>query len=114
MRLHRFIGDFDLTGDEIHVSEKKILHQMKSVLRLKKGDSCILSDGKGNETKAMLLSLSATAGKLKAVKTAEKKISQLRNVTLYQGILKKENFEWAAQKATELGVYKIVPLLTER
>lgn len=36
------------------------------------------------------------------------------HVTLYCAILKRENFEWVVQKTTELGVRRIVPLITDR
>lgn len=35
-------------------------------------------------------------------------------MTLFCSILKKENFEWVVQKATEIGVSVIVPVLTKR
>jgi len=36
-----------------------------------------------------------------------------RGVVLYCSILKRENFEWVIQKATEIGVSEIIPLVTQ-
>jgi 16S rRNA (uracil1498-N3)-methyltransferase len=35
-------------------------------------------------------------------------------ITLYMAVVKKDTFEWIVQKATELGVSRIVPILAER
>jgi 16S rRNA (uracil1498-N3)-methyltransferase len=37
-----------------------------------------------------------------------------KRVVLYQAVVKKDNFEWIVEKATELGVTDIVPVITER
>ena len=39
---------------------------------------------------------------------------QIRELTLFQSIVKKDNFEFIVQKVTELGVSRIVPILSER
>jgi 16S rRNA (uracil1498-N3)-methyltransferase len=47
----------------------------------------------------------------------EKKLNStkpLHHVVLYAAIIKKDNFEWIVQKATELGVSDIVPVLSDR
>ena len=35
-------------------------------------------------------------------------------VTLYQCLLKKDNFEWVLQKGTEIGVSRFVPVISQR
>jgi len=50
---------------------------------------------------------------LRAIKKQEIEQSG-RKVILYVAILKKDNFEWVVQKATEVGVSAIVPIITER
>jgi 16S rRNA (uracil1498-N3)-methyltransferase len=37
-----------------------------------------------------------------------------RNIILYQSLIKKDKMEWVVEKATELGVSKIVPIVSER
>lgn len=114
MRLQRFIGDFDLSTKNIRVTDKKLISQLKNVLRLKTGAKVILEDGHLREATAELLDLSKdfVEFSIKDVKVIVRESSA--DVVLYCAILKKENFELVIQKATEVGVKKIVPLVTER
>ena len=47
MRLHRFIGDYNLTKNEVGIKNPENIKQIKGVLRLGLGDHLILCDGKG-------------------------------------------------------------------
>lgn len=114
MRLHRFIGDFNLTQEHLIVVDAELAGQLSRVLRLKKGDTVILCDGKSKEAKAEIVSLRETSVSFDISEVTATTKESLRNVTLYCSILKRENFELVAQKATELGVAAIVPLLCAR
>ncbi len=124
MKLHRFIGEYDLSKETVEIIDPKIIKQIKAVLRLEKGDEIILSDGKGNEAKVTLEFLSAdkitgTVNEIPAFPartTLAGRRTTLagRVVNLYLAILKKENFELAVQKAVECGVSSITPIITER
>jgi 16S rRNA (uracil1498-N3)-methyltransferase len=113
MRLHRFIGNFDLTKDVIEISNPENIKQIKDVLRLGKGDVIILADGQGNNAEVTLnfISKNKITGVIGKV---EKKNKVKRRVNLYLAILKKENFELAVQKTVEAGVSEIIPIITER
>lgn len=114
MRLHRFIGDFDLSQEHLIVVDVELAGQLSRVLRLKKGDAIILCDGKGKEATAEISSLREKSVAFKITDSRQVTIEPSRDVTLYCSILKRENFELVAQKATELGVRTIVPLLCAR
>ena len=59
MKLHRFIGEYNLSKKEVEITDPKIIKQIKAVLRLKKGDEIILSDGKGSEARVTLVDVTA-------------------------------------------------------
>ncbi len=85
------------------------------VLRLDRGHPLRLFDGSGDEYDAELASLakrSVTARVLESA-SAEDRESPLR-ITLAQGIARGEKMDWILQKATELGVARIVPVVTDR
>lgn len=87
---------------------------MRGVLRLKPGDEVFVFDGLGREYLCRIESLrrdAATLAILEEAKAASPESSL--DLTLALALLKGEKFDLAVQKATELGVMKIVPVITK-
>ena len=83
-------------------------------LRMREGDSLILFDGNGGEYPA---SISTLGKKRVAVSTGAKQLREVESplaVHLGIAVSRGERMDWVVQKATELGVDAISPLLTER
>lgn len=114
MRLHRFIGNFDFENERIRIEDSEIVKQIRNVLRLRSGDVAILSDGKLNEAEAKIISMEKDYLEIELLKRKRSESEPAVKATLYCSILKKENFEFIAQKATEVGISKIVPMVTSR
>jgi 16S rRNA (uracil1498-N3)-methyltransferase len=91
-----------------------VVHQAGHVLRLRPGDRVILLDGAGREAEVVLTTFSRkqVSGEVLACRPAAPPPAP--HVTLYQAVLKGEHFAWVLQKATELGVAALVPVVTER
>ena len=85
------------------------------VLRLERGHPLRLFDGSGGEYTGEIASLAKRAVTAYVIAPAETvdRESPLR-LTLGQGIARGEKMDWILQKATELGVARIVPLVTDR
>jgi 16S rRNA (uracil1498-N3)-methyltransferase len=111
---NRFIGDFNLDKKEIFVSDFKFYNQLKNVLRLKAKDKIIICDGKGKEAQAQIKSISKDKIVLQIEKAYLPQRDPQMKVVLYCAVLKRENFELVVQKATEIGVSKVVPIITKR
>ena len=114
MRLNRFIGNYDLSKNEVEILDPKIIKQIKDVLRLETGDKIVLSDGLGREAEVTLslVSFDKITGSASIIPARTPLAG--KKVNLYLAILKKENFELAVQKAVECGVSTITPIITER
>ncbi|MEO5560838.1 MAG: 16S rRNA (uracil(1498)-N(3))-methyltransferase [Dokdonella sp.] len=85
------------------------------VLRLEHGHPVRLFNGDGGEFTGELVTLAkrvVTARVLTAIPASDRE-SPLR-ITLGQGIARGDKMDWILQKATELGVTRIVPLITDR
>jgi 16S rRNA (uracil1498-N3)-methyltransferase len=113
MKLHRFIGEFDFSQNEIEILNPEIIKQIKGVLRLEIGEALVLSDGQGLQYKVKITSLSQQKIICEKIEEIESNEPE-KKVSLYLAILKKENFELAVQKAVETGASEIIPIITER
>lgn len=91
-----------------------IARQIRTVLRLQPGDEIIVLDNSGVEWQIRLTSVSKNSvqGEIIAQKPAQGEPTV--RLTLYQGTLKGQKFEWVLQKGTELGVSCFVPAICER
>lgn len=114
MRIPRIHTDQALrAGVEVLLPEQAGEHVAR-VLRLERGHPLILFNGDGCEYDATLASLArrAVSAQIHAVREVDRE-SPLK-LTLAQGIARGEKMDWILQKATELGVARIVPIVTER
>ena len=114
MRTHRFIGDFNFSGDRIEIGDPDIVRQMRSVLRLEVGKEVILGNGNKDEVVAVIAEIKKNSIEFQVVKRMKNMNEPKIEVVLYCAILKSEHFEFVVEKATEVGVHEIVPILTER
>lgn len=117
MALRRFYAPkiaFATDGNTVALGADEARHAL-DVLRLGLGDELFVFDGAGNEYRcaiAELTSRSATLNVLEQVKPASPE-SPL-DLTLAVALLKGEKFDLVVQKATELGVTRLAPLITAR
>lgn len=84
---------------------------LAQVLRIVAGDTITVFDGLGNFAEARVLSVSKQRIDL-MLELAESKPTPLPEITLAQAIPKGKNMDWIVQKAVELGVSEIQPLIT--
>jgi 16S rRNA (uracil1498-N3)-methyltransferase len=115
MRIPRlFVPHALVPGQEIALPPQAGEHVAR-VLRLQSGDRLRLFNGDGSEFSGEITSIgkrAVNARVLERVDGADRE-SPL-HITLGQGIARGEKMDWVLQKATELGVARIVPLVTER
>ncbi|MEI6580694.1 MAG: RsmE family RNA methyltransferase [bacterium] len=117
MKIHRFIGNFDLSKKELEIKDKEIVNQIKNVLRLKVGEAIELCDGKSISTIVDIVEIKKDKVLVKITSLLHKDYEgqhSTKKVHLFCAVLKKENFELVVQKTTECGVSKIVPIISER
>lgn len=112
MKIHRFFVEESIDGDAVNIVNPDAIHQMNKVLRFEVGDTLVLIDNKGlsrmaNIEKISKEAVSCTLGE--DVHSWKPK----REIILCASIIKKDKFEWVIEKATELGVSRIVPVISE-
>lgn len=114
MRVPRFFAHIPFSYKRGEIFQKDLVWQIGKVLRMKRGDELVLADGSGKERKCKIEHVGGDLVRVREISPPEKGTMPSRKVTLCCAVLKKENFEWASQKATEAGVSRIIPVLTER
>ena len=88
--------------------------QLARVLRARPGDRIVVLDDSGYEYAVTLESVTArSASGVIAGRYAGIDETQL-SITLYQGLMKADRFEYVLQKGTELGIKRFVPIVSER
>lgn len=114
MRQDRVYVDEPLAADTLVEVGGPAANHISRVLRLKAGDAITTFNGRGGEYEARIDAIRkdrvlVLVGAYRAVERE----SPLA-VTLAQGVSRGERMDFVVQKATELGVRRIVPLITER
>ena len=106
-KIHRFFSP------DIPNFDRDTIHQMRDVLHLQNGERVILFDGTGREAIVILESMQTNpTGRVEEIRQNE--VEPPVQVTLFCAVLKREQFELVVQKAVELGVHAVVPILTDR
>lgn len=114
MRLIRLHIDAPLRpGAEVELGGKAALHAVR-VLRLSAGDPVTLFNGDGADYPSIINVLRKDWLTLQVQGTAPARAESPLALTLVQGIARSERMDLVMQKATELGVSVIRPLVTAR
>ncbi len=108
-----FIPKTQLTGEQIPLQGRQVRYLL-TVLRLTPGDEVIVFDGEGGEYHAVLCEEEQQGVYLWLREAYSPKRESPLRLTLAQAVLKGEKMKFVIQKATELGVHRIVPLMTSR
>lgn len=97
---------------ELRLPDQAAAHVLR-VLRLRAGAALTLFNGQGGEHAATLLRAERGAAIVRVDAFAETERESPLRLTLLQGVSRGERMDVIVQKATELGVTRIQPLLTE-
>jgi len=109
-----FVSPEAIQGIKFKITDAGLVHQMSRVLRFKIGEKLELLDntGKVYQSEVGDISKKEIAGKI--IAAINKPDAPKHRINLCLTLLKRDNFELVLQKATELGVWKITPIITDR
>jgi 16S rRNA (uracil1498-N3)-methyltransferase len=112
--MHRFyVNQNQITDQAVQIIGPDVNH-IKNVLRMKQGEEIIICDGQGKDCYCIIdrVSENEIIALVQTVKDTEAELGT--RITLFQGLPKSDKMELIIQKAVELGVYEIVPVMTKR
>lgn len=94
-----------LTGEDFHHLR---------VLRLQPGETVHLCDGQGREFAGRLRALFKDRAEVEVAEELRREVEPTLHMTLYQGFARGDKLDWTLQKATEIGLARFVPMMTQR
>ena len=114
MRSTRSYLDLPLAVGQGFALPEATTNHLVRVLRLQVGDSCLLFNGDGFDYEARFTSLLKRGAEVEVIARQEVCNESPLRITLAQGIARGEKMDWILQKATELGVARIAPVVSDR
>ncbi len=112
--MHRFFIPSTQIDDHQAIILDPIAHQIRNVLRMEVGQHIVVLDNSGWEYEVVLAHLERgqVLGQIEAKRPSSHE--PRTHITLYPSLMKRDKFEFVLQKATEVGVSRIVPIISQR
>ncbi len=108
-----FIQSTQITGKQVHI-KGELAHHLRNVLRFRTGDTLEVVDENRCRYRITLDDLTPHQLLAHILTADEPKDFPSLEITLAQSLLKNPKMDWVLQKATELGVTSLLPIITER
>lgn len=114
MRVSRlYVSASLIVGGRIELDDDAA-HYVRTVLRLKQDQTILLFNGQGGEYLCRFSEVSRKTVRVEIEEFMARDVESPLAVTLGLGISRGDRMDWAVQKAVELGVTQLTPLVTER
>lgn len=110
---HFFVTPEDVSRNHVIIMGSDVNH-IKNVLRMKENDELLISDGMGRDYHCSIDSITNEKITAEILDTDYEGCELSSRFYLFQGMPKADKMELIIQKAVELGVHEIIPVLTRR
>ena len=112
--MHRFFVPPESIKDKRASLRGPVVHQIRDVLRMRSGEEIILLDNSGAAYQVKIEAVDPDLVRGRVTEKWKLDTEPRTKITLYQGMLKGQKFDWVLQKGTELGITSFVPVLAAR
>ncbi|MCR5728167.1 MAG: 16S rRNA (uracil(1498)-N(3))-methyltransferase [Lachnospiraceae bacterium] len=110
---HFYTEKSNISEDTIYITGEDVNH-IKNVLRMKEGEEIIICDSEGTDYHTRIKSLGRDEVVAEILSSGISEAEMPFRVHLFQGLPKKDKMEMIIQKSVELGVFRIIPVMTKR
>ncbi|MEY4960272.1 MAG: hypothetical protein RL610_451 [Pseudomonadota bacterium] len=114
MKTHRFYCPGEITPGRILELPPNAAHHAARVLRLEPGDRVTLFNGSGGEFSTVIASIGKSGTTVTVEEHLAAECESPLDITLVQAVCANEKMDWIIQKAVEMGVSRIQPIITTR
>ncbi|HWT76441.1 MAG TPA: 16S rRNA (uracil(1498)-N(3))-methyltransferase [Mobilitalea sp.] len=112
--MHRFyVAPSQIEDGTVTITGSDVNH-IKNVLRMKQGEEIVICNGQGKDCYCIINKVSEGVITAKIESEQDTGTELKSKITLFQGMPKKDKLELIIQKAVELGIHEIVPIMTKR
>ncbi|MBE6022805.1 MAG: 16S rRNA (uracil(1498)-N(3))-methyltransferase [Cellulosilyticum sp.] len=108
-----FVNPEDVSSDIIMIKGTDVNH-IKNVLRLPIGKEILINDRQGNDYECIIKEINTEMVTAQIINHMNNHTEPAVDTVLFQSLVKGEKMEFVIQKSVEIGVTKIVPLVTKR
>ena len=108
-----FVNAEDVFENEIHIKGTDVNH-IKNVLRLPVGKEILINNRQGKDYKCIIKLIDTELVTADIIGELEETTEPAVQTVLFQSLIKGEKMEFVIQKAIEIGVTVIIPIITER
>ncbi len=114
--MHRFFIKTNVSENqsEIIIDEKSDVKHITKALRVRIGEEIEICDSKGDEYITKVTSLELDRVLCDIISKVKKNRESNISIELYQGLAKGSKMDTIIQKSVELGVNKVIPMMTKR
>ena len=110
----RFFADKNqITENAAYITGEDVKH-ISRVLRLRSGDEITVCDKAGNDYICQISEISTDRVVASVLEKKDNMAESEIHITLYQGMPKSDKMDYIVQKCVELGVSRVVPVITKR
>ena len=113
MRIPRLFIDLNLSSGETVFLPQDKAHHVSHVLRMRCGDPIMLFNDSGYEFDSRIIELTKKSGQVEIGESSQVENESPLNITLCLAIVRGQHMDFSIQKAVELGVNKIVPVMSD-
>lgn len=112
--MSKFFVESDQIKDNIITITGEDAYHINKVLRMGLGDKITICDGKGLDYIASIKTITKDSVVVEIIETCTCSQEPKISVVLFQGLPKSDKMDYIIQKCVELGVARIVPIITAR
>ena len=114
MKINRYYTDQNITGEDMSIRDKELLHRLSGVMRYKAGETLKLFNNENNfDYVYVVKELNKKEGYLTFLSKEENVSSVTQKVNVYAAIVKSD-FDDMIREMVELGVNDIYPIISDR
>ncbi len=112
--MYRFYVDQSQIGEQFITIKGTDVNHIKNVLRMRIGEKLVICNGQGKDFYCIIDRESKDEITVSIEEICDTDTELDGKIYLFQGLPKKDKMELIIQKAVELGVYEIIPVMTQR